>query len=141
MPKPMMPGMPKMPGMSGRPTPMPMQAHGGMAGGPLLGGAGAGAPSYGANASPQGHGWGQQFMQQYGSPPGQMRDQWSEFRTQNGMGGGQPPMPPMTPPTPMGAGGPPQAFPGQGGGIPPEILAMLRARFPGFHPFRMGEMT
>ena len=38
---------------------------------------------------PGGNGWGQQFMQQYGKPPGQMRDQWNAFRQQNGMGGGQ----------------------------------------------------
>jgi hypothetical protein len=45
---------------------------------------------YGANASPQGNAWGQQFMQQYGSPPGQMRPQWQAFKQQNGIGGGSP---------------------------------------------------
>lgn len=45
---------------------------------------------YGAKAMPQGNAWGQQFMQQYGSPPGQMHDQWAAFRQQNGIGGGPP---------------------------------------------------
>lgn len=45
---------------------------------------------YGGNANPNGNGWGQAFMQQYGKPPGQMRDQWDAFRQQNGFGGGQP---------------------------------------------------
>jgi hypothetical protein len=43
---------------------------------------------YGANASPKGNAWGQQFMQQFGAPPGQMRDEWSQFRQDNGIGGG-----------------------------------------------------
>lgn len=52
---------------------------------------GAAGGQHGANAAPQGNAWGQQFMQQFGSPPGQMRDQWQAFRQQNGMGGGQTP--------------------------------------------------
>jgi hypothetical protein len=43
---------------------------------------------YGATAEPKGNGWGQQFMQQYGAPPGQMREQWQQFRQDNGFGGG-----------------------------------------------------
>jgi hypothetical protein len=43
---------------------------------------------HGANANPGGNGWGQQFMQQYGAPPGQMREQWQQFRTDNGFGMG-----------------------------------------------------
>jgi hypothetical protein len=54
---------------------------------------------YGANASPKGNAWGQQFKQQFGAPPGQMKDEWSQFKTDNGFGmggsgmGGQPDMP------------------------------------------------
>lgn len=44
------------------------------------------AGQYGASASPQGNGYGQAFMQQYGQPPGQMRDQWQAFRQQNNIG-------------------------------------------------------
>jgi hypothetical protein len=44
---------------------------------------------YGANADPKGNGWGQQFMQQYGAPPGQMKDEWQAYKTANNFGGGQ----------------------------------------------------
>lgn len=53
---------------------------------------------YGANANPNGNGWGQSFMQQYGAPPGQMRDQWQQFRQDNGFG--QPSMQPQQPTPP-----------------------------------------
>jgi len=46
------------------------------------------AGQYGANASPNGNAWGQQFMQQYGAPPGQMKDQWNAYRQENGFGQG-----------------------------------------------------
>lgn len=47
----------------------------------------AGSGQYGGNATPNGNAWGQQFMQQYGAPPGQMRDEWNAFRSENGFGG------------------------------------------------------
>jgi hypothetical protein len=50
-------------------------------------GTGAADGQFGAKAAPQGNAWGHQFMQQFGSPPGQMRDQWQAFRQQNGVGG------------------------------------------------------
>lgn len=76
---------------------------------------------YGANASPDGNGYGQQFMQQYGAPPGQMRDEWNQFRQDNGIGGGGMGQP-------QGGGGSPFGSMGQGmggmGGQPPMGIPM-----------------
>jgi hypothetical protein len=62
-------------------------------------------PRPAATPAPQGNAWGQQFQQQNGQPPGQLRDLWAQFRQQNGIGGGQPAAtppatgtPPATPP-------------------------------------------
>jgi hypothetical protein len=47
-------------------------------------------------AQPGGNGWGQQFREQYGQAPGQMRTEWDASRAANGIGGGQPQMPPQS---------------------------------------------
>lgn len=44
-------------------------------------------PSTGGGNS-QGHGWGRRFMDQYGKPPGHMKEQWRQFRGMGGHGGG-----------------------------------------------------
>lgn len=90
---------------------------------------------YGANASPGGNAYGQRFMQQYGSPPGQMRDQFAAFRQQGGMGGmgGQPsqPMPGAPPQMPQMGQNPMQSWMAQrpqfGGGQPNDPRAMMMA--------------
>lgn len=46
----------------------------------------------GTPQAPPGNAWGYNFRQQYGEAPGQMRDQWAQFRTANGIGGGNPPL-------------------------------------------------
>lgn len=51
-------------------------------------GAPAGTPAATGGSNSQGHGWGRRFMDQYGKPPGHMRDQWRQFRGGHGGGGG-----------------------------------------------------
>lgn len=66
----------------------------------------------GANATPSGNAYGQRFMQQYGSPPGQMRDQFAAFRGQSLAPNNPNPSPAVTPRPPMPSmstqAGPPQ---------------------------------
>jgi hypothetical protein len=113
-------------------------------------GAGGGQPmsapggQYGANANPTGHAWGQQFMQQNGSPPGQMRDQFQAFRQggqpQQGMGGGM--LSGMMGRGMQGMGqglnqgmqglqGLGQGMQGMMGQMPPWLMSMLQNRFGG----------
>jgi hypothetical protein len=57
-------------------------------------------------------------MQQYGAPPGQMRDEWNQFRQDNGIGGGGMGQP-------QGGGGSPFGSMGQGmGGMGQSMASM-----------------
>jgi hypothetical protein len=77
---------------------------------------GGGQPQQpGATPAPQGNAWGRQFQQQNGAPPGQLRDLWTAFRNQNGIGGGQPEgTPPATGAPPAGTPSAPPVADGTG---------------------------
>lgn len=62
----------------------------------------------------QGHGWGHAFQQQYGKPPGQMREQWQAYRTANGFGPGMSPQAPTPSPTAMTPPAAPRPAPAMG---------------------------
>lgn len=89
---------------SGRPDGMPPQGMGGGRPDMPQQAMGVGRPDPAGN----GNGWGRAFMDQYGSPPGQMRTEWDAFRAANGVGGSAPAAGPATSPA--------SPTPGMGGG-------------------------
>ncbi len=84
------------PPMGGPPGGMPPQAQGTP---PMGGGAPPPPMPPAVPPAPQGNAWGHNFMEQFGKPPGQMRDEWAAFKTQNGFGGGARPVRPVRPRT------------------------------------------